>query len=302
MPQQYEGIHAALATPFRPDDSVNEEVLAELIDDLLENGVHGLVVNGSTGEGLLLGPDEWRRTAALAREKTRGHVPMTVQVGALTTRQAVDNARYAAEIGADAVMLLPPFYEPLDDRELEAYVQAVAEVDLPIMIYNNPAAVGWSISPEQLARLSLIDQVCYLKDTTSDAARLFEVRRLIGDRLQLLNGQDSLAILGFLGGTRAGVWGAANATPRACVRLWELTVDQPDLDAARRLWKALYPVMQFFEASGYVASVKAATELRGIPVGAPRLPSLPLPDESRRQLSGLLAALDEALQHQPALS
>jgi 4-hydroxy-tetrahydrodipicolinate synthase len=302
MSQQYEGIHAALLTPFASDDSVNEAVLADLIDDLLDNGVHGLVVNGSTGEGLCLRPEEWRRTAELAREKTRGHVPMTVQVGALTTRQAVENTAYAGELGADAVMLLPPFYEPLDDRELETYVRAVAEVDLPIMIYNNPAAVGWSISPEQLARLSRIDQVQYLKDTTPDAARLFEVRRLIGDRLQLLNGQDSLAIVGFLGGTRAGVWGAANATPRACVRLWELTVDRPDLDAARRLWEALYPVMQFFEASGYVASVKAATELRGIPVGAPRLPSLPLSEESRRQLSELLAAADEVLQHQPALS
>ncbi len=298
----YEGIHAALLTPFRSDESVNEDVLGELIEDLIGNGIQGLVVNGSTGEGLLLRNDEWRRTATLAREATHGRIRMTLQVGALTTREAVANAAYASEIGAEAVMLLPPFYEPLDDRELEGYVRAVADVGLPIMIYNNPAAVGWSISPSVIAQLSEIDGVRYLKDTTADAARLFEVRRLVGDRMQLLNGQDTLAILGFLGGTRASVWGAANAVPRACVRLWELTVDQPDVVAARRLWQALYPVTQFFEAEGYVASVKAATELRGIMVGAPRLPSLALSAEARDRLAPLLRAVEEALDTEPSVA
>ena len=278
MPQQYEGIHAALLTPFRSDESVNEDVLGELIEDLIGNGIQGLVVNGSTGEGLLLRNDEWRRTATLAREATHGRIRMTLQVGALTTREAVANAAYASEIGAEAVMLLPPFYEPLDDRELEGYVRAVADVGLPIMIYNNPAAVGWSISPSAIAQLSEIDGVRYLKDTTADAARLFEVRRLVGDRMQLLNGQDTLAILGFLGGTRASVWGAANAVPRAHVSgCGSSRWTSPMSCAARRLWQALYPVTQFFEAEGYVASVKAATELRGIMVGAPRLPSLRSP-------------------------
>jgi 4-hydroxy-tetrahydrodipicolinate synthase len=160
------------------------------------------------------------------------------------------------------------------------------------MIYNNPASTGWSMAPSLIARLSEIEQVHAVKDTTSDASRIFQIRELCGDRLQILSGQDSLALLGFLAGAKATVWGAPNATPEACVALWELSVAEPDLEAARTLWDTLFPLMRFFEQNGYVQAVKAATNLRGFNIGAPRHPALPLTREQTAELEPLLAALE----------
>jgi 4-hydroxy-tetrahydrodipicolinate synthase len=279
---------------------LNVEGTAALAEDLIDRGIHGIVVNGSTGEFASLTVEERRAVAQTVIDAADGRVPVTVQVGAMSTAEAVAHAEHAKAAGAGAVMLVSPYYEALAEREVEAYVARVAEVGLPIMIYNNPAATGWSMAPELVARLSQFPAVRYLKDTTGDASRTFRITELCGDRLQILNGQDSLALLGFLAGNRATVWGAPNATPEACVRLWDLTVAEPDLDAARALWAAMFPVMVFFEDSGYTQSVKAATKLRGIDLGPPRHPALPLTADRVQELRSLLERLDAALAGVPA--
>jgi 4-hydroxy-tetrahydrodipicolinate synthase len=289
---EYSGIQVALATAFDDDGALNVDATAGLADDLIGRGVHGIVVNGSTGEFAAMDASERRRVVEGVIDAAGGRVPVTVQVGAMSSLEAVAHAEHAAACGAVAAMLVCPYYEPLGEHEIEAYFRRVAEVGLPLMIYNNPASTGWSMAPSLIARLSEIDQVHAIKDTTPDASRIFEIRELCGDRLQILNGQDSLALLGFLAGARATVWGAPNATPEACVRLWELTVAELDLQAARELWDTLFPVMRFFEQNGYVQAVKAATNLRGVNIGAPRHPALPLTSEQLAELEPLLAALE----------
>jgi 4-hydroxy-tetrahydrodipicolinate synthase len=291
----FEGIHAALVTPFDARERVDEAALAGLVTDLLDRGVAGVAVNGSTGEFPALSPQERRRSVEVVRAAAEGRGVVTVGVGAMRTSEAVEHAEHAAATGADCLLVVSPYYEPVSDAEVIAYMTAIADVGLPVMVYNNPAATGWSMAPELLARLSEHENVRYLKDTTGDARRLFRVKQLCGDRLELLNGQDTLALLGFLAGARATVWGAPNATPEACVRLWELTVAEPDLPRARRLWDAFYPVNQFFEDFGYVAAVKAGTALRGIDVGDPRLPILPLSPDARSELRRRLDHLEKTL-------
>jgi 4-hydroxy-tetrahydrodipicolinate synthase len=293
------GVHVALATAFEDDGALNAEGTAALADDLVRRGVHGVVVNGSTGEFAAMTLAERRRVVEAVIAAVDGRVPVTVQVGAMTTAEAIGHAEHAAAAGAFAGMLVCPYYEPLDEREIEAYFRAVAKVGLPLMIYNNPAATGWSMDPHLIARLSEIDQVRYIKDTTGDAGRIFRIRELCGDGVQILNGQDTLALLGFLAGAQATVWGAPNATPEACVRLWELTVGELDLPAARALWEALYPVTRFFEQSGYVQAVKAATNLRGFDVGPPRHPALPLEADRIAELEPLLDRLASVVEVTP---
>jgi 4-hydroxy-tetrahydrodipicolinate synthase len=291
----FSGVHVALATAFHADGALNLDGTAALAEDLIDRGIHGIVVNGSTGEFASLTPAERRQTVEAVIGAADGRVPVTAQVGAMTSAEAIEHAEHAMAHGAAAGMLVCPYYEALGEPEIESYFKRVAEVGLPLMIYNNPAATGWSMSPELIARLSEIDGVDYIKDTTTDASRYFRITALCGDRLQVLNGQDSLALLGFLAGARATVWGAPNATPEACIRLWELTVDEPDLPAARALWAAVFPVMTFFESSGYLQAVKAGTNLRGIDVGPPRHPALPLTAARTDELRGLLGGLDAAL-------
>jgi 4-hydroxy-tetrahydrodipicolinate synthase len=289
----FEGVHAALVSPLDADGRLNEDALAALTVDLLDQGVHGVVVNGSTGEFPALTSDERRRAVETVQEVVAGRGVLTVHAGAMTTREAVQHAEHAAEHGAECVLLVTPYYEQLAEREIEAFFRAVAGVGLPIMIYNNPAGTGQSMRAEFIARLAEIHQVKYLKDTTGDARRLFEIRQLCDEALEILNGQDSLALLGFLGGLRGTVWGAANATPEQCVLLWRLTVESMDIAAARHLWDAFFPVNRFFEIEGYVAAVKAGTRLRGIDVGAPRLPILPLAKDRLAELERLLGRLND---------
>lgn len=293
--QTFRGVHSALVTPFDGDDRVDDAALAALVDDQIGAGLHGVVVNGSTGEFASLSRDERRRTVEVVADASAGRVPVTVQVGAMTTRESVGLAEHAASSGAACLLVVSPYYEPLAEDEIANHFTAVAEVGPPVMIYNNPAGTGWTMTPELIARLAEHDNIRFLKDTTGDARRLFRIRELCGDGLQLLNGQDTLALLGFLAGAKATVWGAPNGVPEACLRLWQLTVDVPDLDAARALWECFYPVNRFFEENNYVAAVKAATKLRGVEVGQPRRPIAPVGTEQVKELEGVLARLERGL-------
>lgn len=295
MVQTFHGVHTALVTPFDERGRVDETTLVELVEDQLAAGMHGVVVNGSTGEFAALSGDERRRSTEVVTEAVGERAPVTVQVGAMTTRESVQLAEHAAGCGAACLLVVPPYYEPLSEDEVVEHFAAIASVGPPVMVYNNPSGTGWTMRPELVARLAEHDNIRYLKDTTGDARRLFRVRELCGDDLELLNGQDSLALLGFLAGARATVWGAPNAVPAACLRLWQVTVENVDLDRARGLWAAFYPVNRFFEESGYVAAVKAATSMRGVKVGVPRLPISPLGPRDAVELRALLDDLDRAL-------
>lgn len=294
--KRLDGINVALVTPFREDEDVDEDALVALVEDQIDNGVHGLAANGSTGEFASLTPEERRRNVEIIREASGGRVPLIVHVGAMTTREAVAHAEHAVDQDAACVMLVNPWYEALNEKEIEEHLRAVASVGLPVMVYNNPGATGWTLRPEFIAHLAVrVEGFRYLKDTTGDAGRLFRIRELCGERLELLNGLDTLAFLGFLAGTRGTVWGAPNATPRACVELWRLTVERPDLPAARELWSAFYPVNRFFEEEGYMAAVKAGAQLRGLKVGPTRRPNLPLPPDRLKVLATLMERLDAAV-------
>jgi 4-hydroxy-tetrahydrodipicolinate synthase len=292
----YDGVHVALLTAFGAGGALDPTATAALAADLIDRGIHGIVVNGSTGEFASLTNQERRENLETVLAAADGRVPVTAQVGAMTTAETIDHAEHALKAGASAGMVVCPYYEAIDDREIEAHYRDVARVGLPLMIYNNPGATGWSMSPELISRLADIDGVDYLKDTTPDATRIFRIRARVGDRLEILSGQDSLTIATFLaGGTRATVWGAPNAVPEASLRLWELTVASPDPAAARRLWIDLFPVLDFFETHGYTQAVRAATNLRGISVGEGRAPALPPEPADLEILAARLERLAAAL-------
>lgn len=294
--KRLDGINVALVTPFQEDESVDENALATLVEDQIDNGVHGLAANGSTGEFTSLTPEERQRNVEIIKEAASERVPLIVHVGAMTTREAVAHTEHAVDQEATCVMLVNPWYEALNEREIEEHLRAVASVGLPVMVYNNPGATGWTLRPEFIAHLAEhVEGFRYLKDTTGDAGRLFRLKELCGERLELLNGLDTLAFLGFLAGTRGTVWGAPNATPQACVELWRLTVEQPNLPAAHKLWSAFYPVNRFFEEEGYMAAVKAGAQLRGLKVGTTRRPNLPLPPDRVAILAALMERLDAAV-------
>ena len=293
----YYGIHVALATPFsRSGAAVDHRRLKALVNDQIKNGIHGLVTCGSTGEFPALTSEERRAVSATICKAARGRVPVTVGVGAMSTAEAVDLARHAKKIGADAVMLVGPYYEEPNEAELRDYVEAVVgDGGLPVLLYNNPAGTGYSLSTAFIASLARIPGIVAIKDTTHQAARIEELRHLCGNRIQRLSGQDTLQFVGLVAGARSAIWGAPNAVPRACAELFERIAVRGDVEGGRALWDRLYPVNRFLEAEGYVAAVKGGANIRGLKLGDPRLPIKPLTAAAEARLAKLMARLDKAM-------
>jgi dihydrodipicolinate synthase/N-acetylneuraminate lyase len=284
------GILVAASTPFTADASaVDEPILVAQVDRLIAAGVHGLVPCGTTGEFTTLSPEEYRRVIELYVAAADGRVPVVAGIGALSTAGAIELAQHAERVGADAIMLVPPFYDPLSFEALKAFLSDVAgAISLPIVYYNVPGATGIRLTADQIAELGEIDGVDYLKDTSGDAVTLTDLIVNRTDKIKAFNGWDTLTFYGIASGAEASVWGAAGVVPELAVELWETLAEKGDLVGARELWRDLWAISDFLESVNYVAGIKAGLALLGHPVGPPRRPIQPLPVADRERFARIL--------------
>ncbi len=281
---EFHGVLPALITPFTEDGgAIETESLAAFVERLVDADVGGLVPGGSTGEFTTLTNAERRQLIEVTVEAAAGRVPVVAGTGALSTRETVELSAHAERAGAAAVMVVPPFYDALSWRELQAHYQAVADaVSIPIMYYNLPSASGVTLTAEQLRQLP----VACLKDTGGDAAAATELIQTGGPTL--LNGYDTHTFHALAAGVEAVVWGTASIIPEQCVQLHRLLIDDIDLPAARELWARLWPLCRFLEGQSYPAAVKTACRLVGDTTGPVRAPLLELDDAATRELTTVL--------------
>jgi 4-hydroxy-tetrahydrodipicolinate synthase len=284
MSEPFHGVLPALITPFTDDGSaIDTAALAAAVERLIAGGVGGLVPGGSTGEFTTLSGAERRQLIEATIEAAAGRVPVVAGTGALSTRETVDLSVHAEQAGAAAVMVVPPFYDPLSWREIQAHYGAVADaVDLPIMYYNLPAATGQRLTAEQLRALP----ISALKDTGGDHSAATELIQAGGPTL--LNGWDTQTFAALAAGVRAVVWGCASILPEPCVELHRLLIDDPSLPAARELWARLWPLNHFLESHSYPAAVKAGCRLVGDATGPVRPPLLELDEAATAELAALV--------------
>src|ERR671927_232031 len=284
MSEPFHGVLPALITPFSADGgALDTGALAAIVDRLIGAGVGGLVPGGSTGEFTTLSNAERRELIEATVEAAAGRVPVVAGTGALSTKETVELSVHAEQAGAAAVMIVPPLYDALSWRELQAHYTAVADaIGIPIMYYNLPSATGVTLTAAQLRELPITS----LKDTGGDATAATELIQTDGPTL--LNGWDTLTFAALAAGVRAVVWGVASIVPEPCVELHRLLIDDIDLPAARDLWARLWPLCQFLEAHSYPSAVKTACRIVGDTTGPVRAPLLPLDDEATRQLAVLV--------------
>ena len=284
------GILAAVTTPFTADGSaVDEDALAGHVERLVDAGIHGIVPTGTTGEFTTLTDTEYRRVIELYVEAAAGRIPVIAGIGALSTEKAISLAQHAEAVGADAIMVVPPFYDPLDVDTLVAFLSDVAaSVSLSIVYYNVPGATGIELDAAQIAALGEIDGVDYLKSTSDDAVALGELLINHSDKITAFNGWDTLTFFGIASGAKASVWGVAGVVPELAVEFWNTLAERKDLVAAREQWKALWEISNFLESVNYVAGIKAGLELLGVPAGPPRRPIQPLSQENRQRFAQIL--------------
>jgi len=296
--QPWRGTYTVLVTPFTADGSaVDIASLERLVNWQIERGIHGLIPLGSTGEFLSLTPSERTQVIETCIRAAAGRVPVLIGTGAEWTREAVALAREAERLGADGVMVIPPYYSsPTEDELFEHYRRIGESIALPVMLYNNPATANVDLTPGIVARLSRIDNVRYIKESTLDVTRVRDIIELCGERMTVFAG--ILGYESFWLGAQGWVAVCSNLLPNESARLFELAVIRGDRDAALDLYKKILPIVRWVGGSRYVAASKAGLGLMGLPVGEPRAPRLPLPradsDALRADLEalGLLGSLD----------
>ena len=282
---RFEGIHVPAITPMNADRSIDEAGYATVIDHLIAQGVHGLVIGGTTGENYALTREERLWQFRFAHEKIAGRVPWTAGVNDIRTEDVCAYAAAAREAGASAILLAVPPYSVPNDKELAQHALAVDQAcGLPIMLYNYPGRSGTSFGEEFLRRVSRNANFTAIKESSGDIGRVHLLAREF-PHLQLSCGADDQPLEFFVWGARSWVCAAGNFLAKECLALWQTCVVDSDFVTGRRLMKALLPVMTVLERGGkFVQCVKFGCELDGLPGGAVRLPLRPMKKELKREL------------------
>jgi 4-hydroxy-tetrahydrodipicolinate synthase len=285
------GTYTVLITPFTADGkAVDVPALKRLVNWQIEQGIHGLIPLGSTGEFLSMTQDERLQVIETCVQAAAGRVPVLIGTGAEWTRDGVAYAREAESMGADGIMVIPPYYSsPTEDELFEHYRRIGEAISLPVMIYNNPATANVDLTPPIVARLSQIDNVRYIKESTLEVTRVRDIIELCGDRMTVFAG--ILGYESFWLGAQGWVAVCSNLLPRDSARLFELVADKSDKDAALALYRRILPIVRWVGGHRYVSASKAGLAMMGLPVGAPRAPRLPLPKADMEALRADLAAL-----------
>jgi 4-hydroxy-tetrahydrodipicolinate synthase len=210
----------ALVTPFR-DGRVAEDTFRELVEWQIDEGSNGLVPCGTTGEAATLSTDEHRRVVEIAVDVARGRVPVIAGCGSNNTAHAIELTKIAREAGADAALHVPPYYNRPNQDGIYAHLSAVAELDIPVILYNVPARTITDISVETMEKLSRLPNVIGVKDATGNLARVSAQRQACGDQFVQLSGNDDMA-LGFsaMGGVGC-ISVTANVAPKLCSQFQE---------------------------------------------------------------------------------
>jgi 4-hydroxy-tetrahydrodipicolinate synthase len=294
MTTPFTGILAAVVTPFTADASaIDEAAIRRQADHIIDNGIHGLVPGGSTGEFTTLSTAERKRCAELYIDAAAGRVPVVVGTGALSTAETVELSKHASDAGAAAVMVVPPFYDAPSFDELLVHYGAVSDaIDVPIMFYNIPSATGVHLAPEQFAELARKTRVNCFKDTGGDTVAFTAIQQHYAADITALNGWDTLTFSGLTSGATASVWGTASILPRLCADLYDAVAVRGDLNAGRQLWEKIYPICEFLESHNYACGIKTGLELVGQSAGPTRRPVLPLTQQYRDELDRLLTDAD----------
>lgn len=282
----FRGTYTVMVTPFTAGGTIDETALRAFVDWQIGEGIHGLIPLGSTGEFLSLSDDEKELVTATVIEQAAGRVPVLIGTGAEDTREVVRLSRRAEALGADGVMIIPPFYSTPTEDELFHHYHTVADaIGIPIMIYNNPAVANVDLRPPLVARLAEIGNCRYIKESTLEVTRVRDIIRLCGERMGVFGG--ILGFESFVEGAIGWVAVAANVAPRPLARMFELVADEQKISEARELYLAHLPLIEFVGGQAYVAGSKALLKHMGFPAGHPRPPRLPLPaalDAAAREL------------------
>ncbi len=294
----WQGVYPALLTPFTTDDQIDYPLFQKNLDAQLAAGVDGIIICGSLGEASTLSSNEKLELLTYCVKSIAGKVPVILNIAEQVTKDAVEMAKKAEELGADGFMLLPPLRYKADDEETLAFFKSVASAtSLSIMIYNNPIDYGIKITLEMFEELAKFPNIQAVKESTRDVSNVTRMINRFGNRFKVLTGVDPLAFESLALGAHGWVAGLVDAFPAETVAIYRL-VKANRYAEALEIYRWFLPILELDIHSKLVQNIKLAAEATGIGSEIVRAPRLVLKGEERARV---LKVINDGLANRPSL-
>jgi 4-hydroxy-tetrahydrodipicolinate synthase len=283
------GINLAMQTPFHKDGSIDIARWDRLIDQYLETDVHGFVLSSGTGQHAYLTEEECKKLFESGVKRINGRAAVTAQTSALNLQEVIRRSKVAQDAGAEALMVLPPFFEgPKSDDGIFAFYEAICkEVSIDVIGYNIPGSTGIELTPKLYTRLLQLENFNFIKDSSGD---LCKQQALLACGGNILNGADPNAPFSFMLGVAGTIWGCANIFPREAVQLFNL-IDSGKYAEGLKLWESMFPIVNYCWQNDYIPAVKAAARQVGFDGGAVRAPVCEVGPEEEAKIAEALKPL-----------
>ncbi|NYT02363.1 MAG: 4-hydroxy-tetrahydrodipicolinate synthase [Methanosarcinales archaeon] len=288
----FEGVLPAIITPFKDDGEVDEDGLRSIVEMLSASGVSGMVPCGTTGESATLSFEEHKKVVEIVVDAAS--VPVVAGTGSNNTKEALELTKHAANAGADAALLITPYYNKPNERGiLEHYGKIAGSCDIPIVLYNIPKRTGLEMRPELIARLAEIPGIVAVKEASGSLSQVSRIIELTaGKNFTVLSGDDDLTIPMMSLGAAGVISVVANVAPRKTIEMVR-AFQSGDLQKARKIHYELAPLVRSMFLETNPIPVKTAYRLMGLPSGPLRLPLAPMSAENEDKLKEVLDKLGE---------
>jgi len=286
-----EGIFPPHITPFLKNEEIDEKSLRSLVHFWLDSGCAGLVSCASNGEGPYMTREEKRRILQIVIEEVDGKASVIAGTGAPSTRETIFLTEDAKDVGADAVLIVSPYYFKPDSRELfEHYSSVINSTDIPVIVYNVPKFTGYNLDPAVVVRLAEeYDQVVGVKDSGGSIGQISELIDRVGKRISVLAGTADVVLPCLIMGGRGGVLAVANVAPKLCVDLYN-HFKQHEIERARQVQMKVLRLNDILvKKFNQISAIKEAMNQLRKPAGYPRRPSLPLDEKARNEVREVIA-------------
>lgn len=289
---EIKGLFTAIITPFDKDGNLNEDGLRRNIDFQIENGVDGIVPVGTTGESATLSEKEHKRVVEISIDQVNNRALVLAGTGSNNTEEAIVYTKHAKDAGADAALMISPYYnKPTQEGIYQHYKKIAETVDIPIIMYTVPSRTMVNIEPETSKRLSEIPNIIGIKDATGNLNQVSKEIQLCGENFMVLSGDDSVNLpIIALGGVGA-ISVVSNVVPKMMSELIHKALNGK-FEEAREMHYKLYPLSKILFIETNPAPAKFAMNTMGLAAGNPRLPLVPVSNKSKERIMDVLRELE----------
>jgi len=289
---EIKGLFTAIITPFDKKGDLDEEGLRKNIEFQLENKVDGVLPVGTTGESATLSEEEHKRVVEIAIDQVNGRALVLAGTGSNNTAEAIDYTKHARDAGADAALMISPYYnKPTQEGVYQHYKKVAETVDIPIILYTVPSRTMVNIEPETTKRLSEIPNIVGIKDASGNLNQVSKEVLLCGENFVVLSGDDSLNLPIISLGGKGAISVVSNIAPREMGDLVREALNG-NFERAKKLHYKLYPLSKILFVETNPAPAKAAMNMMGLAAGNPRLPLVPVRKDSEEKIKKVLEELD----------